>query len=124
MALPATSLSAWRPRLLPRFVFIQSRSLQFLVIAQDYTDDEALSRRNLARPAHLARAKDAKKDGRVLVGGATLSHDGKMTGSMIVVDFPDEGSAREFVNQDPYTIGKVWERIDIKPFKMATLDPK
>ena len=46
--------------------------MEFLVIAHDRTDDEALARRMVARQWRLAAARRAIRSGNVLFGGATL----------------------------------------------------
>jgi acetyl esterase/lipase len=46
--------------------------MEFLVIAHDRTDDEALARRMVVRQWRLAAARRAIRSGNVLFGGATL----------------------------------------------------
>ncbi|KAJ3227394.1 hypothetical protein HDU81_006739 [Chytriomyces hyalinus] len=94
---------------------------QFVLIAKDYTDAEALARRNAVRISHLDRAGAAKKTGRVLMGGATLDSNGNMNGSVLVLDFDSIEDARKWVADDVYVTGKVWETVDLQPFRMAPL---
>ena len=83
-------------------------------MTNDYTDEKALERRMSVRERHLEGAKILKAEGHFVLGGALLSSEGKMMGSMMVVDFETETQLK-----DPYVTGKVWEKIDIKPFKKA-----
>lgn len=93
--------------------------MQFLLIAYDGTDSNALTRRMAARPSHLERVEEMKKTGEFLFGGAILSEEGLMTGSMVVYEFPDRAAMDLRMKDEPYIIGKVWEKIDIKPYRLA-----
>jgi uncharacterized protein YciI len=93
--------------------------MEFLVIARDGTDAEALSRRLAAREAHLAGVKGMKQDGRLLVGGAILDDADKMIGSACVVDFPDRAALQHWLDTDPYTTGDVWKTFEIIPMRVA-----
>jgi hypothetical protein len=44
-----------------------------------------------------------------------------MIGSVIVYDFPDRQSLDEKLKEEVYISGKVWEKIEIKPFRAAKL---
>ncbi|KAI9006459.1 hypothetical protein DFJ74DRAFT_712500 [Hyaloraphidium curvatum] len=98
---------------------------QFLLVCKDFTDADAISRRMAARPAHVERAAAMGKDGTFIMGGAILSeteeHDGqpKMVGSMLLVKMADRAAVEEYVRTDPYRTGKVWETVDIQPFRVA-----
>jgi uncharacterized protein YciI len=92
---------------------------QFLILADDYKDPDALTRRLSVRKEHLNRVRREKVEGRFIVGGAKLNDQGNMHGSMLVVQLEDEEAVRNWVNQDPYIIGKVWERVEILPFRVA-----
>ncbi|CAG8597945.1 4094_t:CDS:2, partial [Ambispora leptoticha] len=114
---------------------------QFVVIAHDYSDAEALSRRLSVREAHLVRAKESKEKGIIIFGGALLksaktddnadvdrgdSRSGDangeakeiMNGSLFVLEAETVQDVYKFVEQDPYVTGNVWERIVVLPFKM------
>lgn len=94
---------------------------QFLLQATDYTDAQALERRLTARPAHLEIARKLKTDGHLILGGATLDPAGNMIGSMMVIEFDDEGQLQTWLRQDPYLTGKVWDKIEIRPFRVAAV---
>jgi hypothetical protein len=67
---------------------------QYLITAYDYTDTEALPRRMAVRQAHLDGARQLKEAGHLLLGGAIL---------------------------DDYIRQGVWEKVEIKPFRTATV---
>lgn len=98
--------------------------MQFLVIARDGEDSEALDRRLKVREAHLAGARKLAADGRMVEGGAILDDDGKMVGSAVIVDFPDRAALDDWLRNDPYVTGDVWRKIDIMPFRIAPLRDK
>ena len=91
---------------------------QFMIIADDYQDADALTRRMEVRDAHLQRMRVEKLRGIFIIGGAKLSN-GKMTGSMLLVEMDDEAAVQQWLKDDPYVTGKVWEHISITPFRIA-----
>jgi uncharacterized protein YciI len=94
---------------------------QFLILADDYKDPDALSRRLSVREAHLQRMREEKVKGSFVIGGAKLNEQGNMHGSMIIVQLENEEAAQQWVNEDPYIKGKVWEKIEILPFRVANV---
>ena len=93
--------------------------MEFILIAKDGTDSEAVVRRMDARPAHLEFVAELKRSGNVLFGGALLDENDKMTGSVVIYDYPDRRSLDEMLRGEPYILGKVWKDIEIKPFRVA-----
>ena len=96
--------------------------MQFLLIAYDGTDPEALPRRMSVREDHLKGISILKKAGEYLFGGAILDDDGKMIGSMIVYNFPDRKSLEEKLKNEPYLNEGVWEKMEIKPFRLPKIE--
>jgi len=91
----------------------------YVLHAYDYTDEGALDRRLAVRQAHLEGVGVLKANGHFILGGALLDGAGKMIGSMMVIDFESEAQLNEWLPNDPYVMGRVWERIDVKPFRKA-----
>ena len=54
--------------------------MQFILVAYDGTDPEALERRMKVRQEHLEKIEVLKGRGEFLAGGAILDNDGKMIG--------------------------------------------
>lgn len=92
---------------------------QFLILAEDYKDADALSRRLSVREEHLKRVRKEKAEGRFVIGGAKLNEQNNMHGSMLVVQLENEDAVKQWVSEDPYVTGKVWEHIQILPFRVA-----
>jgi uncharacterized protein YciI len=96
--------------------------MQFILIAYDGTDGEAPLRRSDVRPDHLKNVDDLRQKGEFLFGGAILDDNKNMIGSVIVYEFPDRQALNKMLEKEPYIVGKVWERIDIKAFRLAKHD--
>ena len=92
---------------------------QYLIIAQDGNDDEALNRRKEVRPIHLAGARKLKKNNNFVIGGAMLDDDGNMRGSIMVVQFATQEDFQKWYDNEPYITGGVWKTIEVKPFRVA-----
>jgi uncharacterized protein YciI len=96
--------------------------MQFLLVAFDGTDSGALERRMKARPEHLEKVAVLKKRSEFLLGGAILDEEERMIGSMIVYEFPDREALEESLKNEPYIINKVWQEIEIRPYRLARID--
>jgi len=92
---------------------------QYIVTGYDYTDDGALKRRMDVRPHHLDGANDLKEKGNYVVGGALLNEEGKMMGSVMILQFENEEELEAWKQNEPYITQKIWESVDVKPFKVA-----
>jgi uncharacterized protein len=92
---------------------------QYLIIARDGTDADAFTRRMNVRPAHFDGARQLKANNNFIIGGAILDDNGKMAGSMMVVQFDSEDELLHWMQHEPYITGNVWQNIEVKPFKVA-----
>ena len=95
---------------------------QFVVIARDGRDAEALARRLAARPAHFEGIKPMAERGEILVGGAMLDGADKMVGSVVIVEFDSRADLDAWLAREPYVTGDVWRDIEIVPFRTAVPD--
>lgn len=94
--------------------------MQFIVIGYDGTDEQALERRLTARQAHLAMAKKMHDSGRWLYAVAMLNDEKKMIGSVIVCDFESRTALdAQWLDNEPYVLGKVWEKIEVVQGQVA-----
>lgn len=94
---------------------------QYVIIAHDGTDENALERRMNIRPFHLDGAKKLKENGNFVVGGAMLDDNGKMIGSVMIVQFETEADLRHWEATEPYIVDGVWAKYEIKPFRVANV---
>lgn len=92
--------------------------MEYVVTAMDYTDAEALSRRMACRDAHLAGLKRMAAEGTFVSGGAILDAEGRMMGSSAHVKFESREQLDRWLQNDPYTVGRVWDRIDVREIKL------
>ncbi len=95
--------------------------MEFLIVAYDGKDAEALSRRLKAREKHLAYAKLMKEKGHLVEGGAILNADGQMIGSTLLVRFDSRQELDQWLSNDPYKLGNVWVDIQVSVIKLAPL---
>lgn len=93
--------------------------MQFLITGNDHTDADALNRRLAIRPKHIERMREEKVKGHFIFGGSRLNNDGKMIGSILVIDLPDMDAAQNWIKADPYIKDGVWETHEVVPFKVA-----
>ncbi|MBB6108804.1 hypothetical protein SAMN05421821_10339 [Mucilaginibacter lappiensis] len=94
---------------------------QYLVTGYDYTDEGALQRRMDVRPHHLDNLKELKESSNFLIGGAVLNDEGNMMGSVMIMQFETDEALEAWKQNEPYITQKVWESVDVKPFKVAVV---
>jgi len=95
--------------------------MQFVIIGLDGTDSEAPARRQAVRQDHIAMGDKLLASGNLWYGAALLHDDGSMKGSMYVMSFPSEQELQEYLDKEPYIVGKVWQ--DVTIHKSNTRDP-
>lgn len=93
--------------------------MQFLILAYDGTDADAITRRMQAREAHLAHVVNYKAKGHLKMGAALLDAGGKMIGSTLIVDFPTREAMEAWLDSDPYVLGGVWQDVQVIPCQIA-----
>jgi uncharacterized protein YciI len=69
--------------------------------------------RAATRPEHLAYVGGFG----VLYGGPLLEDNGRMCGSLIVLDVDSREAAEEFAAGDPYAVAGLFERVTITGFR-------
>jgi uncharacterized protein YciI len=88
--------------------------MQFVIIAHDGTDENALERRLSVREKHLARGDQRRSAGKTHFGTALLDDSGKMVGSLIICEFETRQDLDAWLAEEPYVTNKVWQQIEIK----------
>ncbi|PCF93944.1 YciI family protein [Vreelandella nigrificans] len=91
---------------------------QYALVAYDYTDDGALNRRLACREAHLDGLRSLYRSGNFASGGVLLNDEGKMIGSNAHFKFASREELEDWLAQEPYMTGNVWERVDIREVKL------
>ena len=95
--------------------------MTFLIVAHDFRDPGAPSRRMQQRPAHMDGVRRMKAEATFLDGGAMLDDQSRMIGSMVLVEFPSRSEVDAWLARDPYVTGRVWEHITVRPFRRVQL---
>ena len=94
--------------------------MHFIVIAFDGKDEQAIERRIAAREDHLKEAKEMFDSGKWLYAVGILNDAGVPIGSMVVCDFSSrEELENQWLKREPYIIGNVWEKIEIRRAQTA-----
>ena len=91
--------------------------MQYLVIA--YDNDNALDKRMENRPAHVEGTQKLMAEGKI-VSACALIEDDKMVGSSVLTNFADDVEFDEWIANEPYVVGGVWnmDEIQITPVKI------
>ena len=91
----------------------------FLVLLYDGTDAGAPARRQAARDAHLGQLKEKVASGKVVFGGRIFDDAQQPIGSFMIAHCADRTELDAIIASDPYTTGKVWQNIDVKPAQIV-----
>ncbi len=97
-----------------------SLAMQFLVIGKDGTDQGAMDRRMAVREAHLRLGDEMEALGNRWYGAVLLDDNGKMIGSMALMDFPSETELQGWLAKEPYVTGNVWQTIEVTKCNVKT----
>jgi len=82
----------------------------FVIIGHDAPD--AKEKRPQQRPAHLAHLEPLVQQDKIVLAGPFT--DG--SGSLIVIEAESRAAVWEVVARDPYVVGGVFNRVEVKPF--------
>ena len=95
--------------------------MYYLIYSEDV--ENSLPLRKQARPAHVARLKSLKEEGRLMVAGPCPAIDAEdpaeagFTGSMVVAEFENLAAAQAWADADPYIEAGVYQSTVVKPYK-------
>ena len=92
--------------------------MNFVVVAQDGTDKDAPNRRQAVRKAHLEGIEKRRKAGQILMACAHLNENGTMIGSTVVCNFSSRKDLDNWLMEEPYITGNVWQKVDVYPCKI------
>lgn len=94
--------------------------MEFIILAYDGTDAEALKRRMAVREEHMRAVREEMiPKGEARLGGALLGEGDTMIGSLMVVDFPSRQAVDDWLAREVYVTGEVWQRVEVIPFRTA-----
>jgi len=95
--------------------------MQYLVIA--YDNENALDKRMKGRPEHVEATQKLMAEGKIVSACALIEED-VMVGSSVVTNFETEDAFNDWLDNEPYVKGGVWdmEEIQIVPIKIMPKD--
>ncbi len=91
---------------------------QFVIKA--YDGEGKLDKRMEVRPRHFEGMEKMKEH--ILCAGGMLDDDGKMIGSLLVMEFENREQLDEYLAHEPYVVEHVWERIEVERMNVVILD--
>ena len=94
------------------------KEMQFLVKA--YDGEGMLDKRMEVRPRHLEGMKALGKQ--VICAGGLLDDAGRMKGSALVMEFPNRAALDEYLNNEPYVVEGVWQKIEVEPMNVVLVN--
>ena len=91
--------------------------MQYVIRA--YDGDGKLDKRMEVRPRHLEGMERVKEH--TICAGGLLDEEGKMKGSLLVMDFQNREELDEYLAHEPYVQEQVWETIEIERMNVVIL---
>lgn len=92
--------------------------MQFIVTA--YDGENVLEKRMAVRPKHLQGMNELGEH--IVCAGGLLDDEGKMKGSVLVLDFEDRAALDEYLKNEPYVTEQVWEKIDVQTVNVVIVN--
>ena len=92
--------------------------MQFMVKA--YDGEGMLEKRMAVRPRHLEGMKKLGKH--VLCAGGLLDDEGKMKGSVLVLEFNSRAELEGYLASEPYVTEKVWETVEVEIMNVVIMN--
>lgn len=89
--------------------------MQFMITALDGRDK--LAKRMEVRPRHLEGMDKLRSN--IICAGGLLDDEGKMKGSVLILDFPSRADLDSYLASEPYVTERVWEKIDIETMNVV-----
>ena len=92
--------------------------IQFVIKA--YDGKGMLGRRMEVRPRHLEGM--AELGSHVVCAGGLLDEEGKMKGSLIVVNLENREELDAYLAREPYVTEHVWEKIEVERMNVVIVN--
>lgn len=89
--------------------------MQYLITA--YDGENMLDKRLAVRSRHLENLAGVK--GKIICAGGLLDDEGRMKGSMLVMEFDDRKDLDDYLASEPYIQEHVWETINVEPMNVV-----
>ncbi len=87
----------------------------YSIVGEDV--ENSLERRQKVRAAHVKRLQDLVSQNRVLISGPNPNENGDgFSGSVMIIQFESLQSAQKWIDEDVYTLAKVYKKVTVKPY--------
>lgn len=93
--------------------------MEFIVIAKDFKDPDAINRRMDVRAEHIRIGDDLVAKGILKYASALINESEQMCGSVMVFDVENRSELDSILEREPYIVGKVWDAIEISRCKIG-----
>ena len=92
--------------------------MQFIIKA--YDGEGMLEKRMEVRPRHLEGM--ARLGRHVVCAGGLLDGDGKMKGSVLILDLDSRGDLDAYLKEEPYIMEHVWEKVEVENINVVLVN--
>ncbi len=92
--------------------------MQYIIRA--YDGENMINKRMEVRPRHLENM--ANVNGKVLCAGGLLDEEGKMKGSILIMEFENRAGLDQYLASEPYITEHVWENVKVDPMNVVILN--
>jgi len=92
--------------------------MQYAIMAHDGKD--MLEKRLAVRQRHLENI--ARIKGKVICAGGILDEEGKMAGSVMILDFDSKELLDEYLKSEPYIQEHVWETVEVERMNVVIVN--
>jgi uncharacterized protein YciI len=93
--------------------------MEYVVVAFDGTDSEALSRRMAVRSSHIKLGDEMRDEGKLLFAFGITNDEGNLCGSVMILNFDSDIELNKWKAEEPYIVGDVWKDIKIHTGKVG-----
>ncbi len=69
------------------------------------------------RPRHLEGMEKLRSH--IICAGGLLDNEGKMKGSVLILDFPSRDDLDSYLASEPYVVEQVWAKIEIETMNVV-----
>ena len=92
--------------------------MQYVITA--YDGENKLEERMRVRPQHLKNMSGI--GGKVICAGSLLDEEGKMKGSVLILDFDSEEKLDAYLASEPYITEGVWEKVTVERMNVVLVN--
>ena len=92
--------------------------MQFMIRA--YDGPNMLDKRLAVRPRHLEGMKRLGRQ--IICAGGILDDEGKMKGSVLVLEFESRAALDDYLAVEPYVTEGVWDKVEVEIMNVVIMN--